>query len=133
MNSESRPLLSTKPTRQTYLAFPETIDPIYHPSEESCSIRHRSSFSQSISEVQSNNENHTERRLSTDSCSIETLHNDIDNVQRRRWQPTDSVAYVQRLEKFFNLFSCSLYLENTVAVARDHMGKKQYITFTHEI
>jgi hypothetical protein len=43
---------------------------------------------------------------------------------KRRKQPTHSVAYVQKLEAFFDRFSASLYLENTVAVARDHMGKE---------
>jgi hypothetical protein len=127
MNSESRPLLlSTTATRQTYLTCPESIDPIYHPTEETCSIHRCSSFSQSICQAESDSIRQ-ERRSSKDSTT-ETLHDEEFESQQQttsRRQPTDSIAYVQRLEKFFNSFSSSLYLENTVAVARDHMGKNE--------
>lgn len=135
--SESKPLLSTVQTRQVYLACPETLDPLYHRPTES-NIRHRCpSFSQSIRSVGPDDAEYIppQRRNSHDSIT-ETLHDfmediqeeqdddDVDNAKtsRSKRQPTDSVAYVQRLEDFFDRFSSSLYLENTVAVARDHMG-----------
>lgn len=123
MSSESRPLLSTVPTRQSYLAFPENVDPLYHPTSENRSIFRCSSFSQSIREVETDDEDEIQqnRRMPKDSSSIETLLDGINEVIQDR-QPTDSVAYVQRLEHFFNMFSTSLYLENNVAVARDHLG-----------
>lgn len=137
--SESKPLLSTVPTRQVYLACPETLDPLYHKPTEPTSMRHRCpSFSQSIRSVSPDDAEYIppQRRNSHDSIT-ETLHDFMDDIQeeqdddddgivnaktRSKRQPTDSVAYVQRLENFFDLFSSSLYLENTVAVARDHMG-----------
>lgn len=126
MSSENRPLLSTVPTRQSYLAFPENVDPFYHPTSENRPIHRCSSFSQSIREVGTDDENEIQenRRMSKDSCSIETLLDGINDPKRMR-QPTDSVAYVQRLEHFFNKFSTSLYLENNVAVARDHLANER--------
>lgn len=152
--SESRPLLSTVQTRQVYLACPETLDPLYHKPTES-NIRHRCpSFSQSIRSVGSDDVEYIppQHRNSHDSIT-ETLHNFMDDIQeeeekdddvvnanaRSKRQPTDSIAYVQRLEDFFDRFSSSLYLENAVAVARDHMGMlsfreklflKQNVSFT---
>ncbi|KAL9546162.1 hypothetical protein PS6_007804 [Mucor atramentarius] len=138
--SESRPLLSTVQTRQVYLACPETLDPLYHKPTES-NIRHRCpSFSQSIRSVGSDDVEYIppQHRNSHDSIT-ETLHNFMDDIQeeeekdddvvnanaRSKRQPTDSIAYVQRLEDFFDRFSSSLYLENAVAVARDHMANER--------
>ncbi|KAK4520295.1 uncharacterized protein ATC70_008428 [Mucor velutinosus] len=145
--AESRPLLSTVQTRQVYLACPESLDPLYHKPTEP-NTRHRCpSFSQSIRSVGPDDVDYipTQRRNSRDSIT-ETLHNFMDDIQeeqddddededeeddvvnaktRSKRQPTDSVAYVQRLEDFFDLFSSSLYLENTVAVARDHMANER--------
>lgn len=123
MSSENRPLLSTVPTRQNYLAFPENVDPFYHPTSKNRSIRRCSSFSQSIREAETDDEDEIQqnRRMSKDNCSIETFLNGLNKTKHMR-QPTDSVAYVQRLEHFFDMFSTSLYLENNVAVARDHLG-----------
>jgi hypothetical protein len=135
--SESKPLLSTVQTRQVYLACPETLDPLYHKPADSNSIHRCSSLSQSIRSVGPDDAEFisSQRRMSHDSTT-DTLHDFMVNEEgeedddedmvdikiKSQRQPTDSVAYVQRLEKFFDLFSSSLYLENTVAVARDHMG-----------
>lgn len=136
--SESKPLLSTVQTRQVYLACPETLDPLYHkPAADSNSIHRCSSFSQSIHSVGPDDVEFIppQRRMSQDSTT-DTLNDlmvneegeeeeedDMINAKiKPQRQPTDSVAYVQRLEKFFDFFSASLYLDNTVAVARDHMG-----------
>ena len=135
--SESKPLLSTVQTRQVYLACPETLDPLYHKPADSNSIHRCSSFSQSIRSVGPDDAEFisSQRRMSHDSTT-DTLHDFMVNEEgeedddedmvdikiKPQRQPTDSVAYVQRLEKFFDLFSSSLYLENSVAVARDHMG-----------
>ncbi|CEP08046.1 hypothetical protein [Parasitella parasitica] len=128
--SESKLLLSTVQTRQVYLACPETLDPLYHKPVEGSITHCRPSFSQPIRSVGHDDEyNPLRRRLSHGSIT-ETLHDFDDNEgsvgkTRLKRQPTDSVAYVQRLEKFFDGFSSSLYLENTVAVARDHMANER--------
>lgn len=136
MSSESKPLLSTNSTRQNYLAFPETQDPFYHKPAESSSLS--SSIHQSSScppplckSQPEEDDDETEeliqsgrRRMSRDSTT-ETLHkneNDSNGSNSSKRQPTDSIAYIQRLEKVFGLFSTSLYLENNVSVARDHLG-----------
>ncbi|KAI8637087.1 hypothetical protein BD408DRAFT_425090 [Parasitella parasitica] len=120
---ESRPLLSTVQTRQVYLACPETLDPLYHKPVESDTIHRCPSFSQSIRSLGPDDTEYIPpgHRMSHDSVT-ETLH--YDKIRSKR-QPTDSVAYVQHLEKIFDLFSFSLYLENTVAVARDHMANER--------
>lgn len=121
MNDEHKPLLTTVPTRQTYLAFPETVDPMYHKPDDSLSIHHCSS----VSDLQAEGEAciQQERRMSTTS-STGTLNSEEQDLMAKKQKYTkDSLAYVQRLEKIFDYFSSSLYLENTVAVARDHLGK----------
>jgi hypothetical protein len=122
--SESRPLLKTTPTRQTYLTCPETVDPFYRGSIGGLSKRRYSSSSLSLRQTQSedNGDILRVRRSSNDSIT-ETLNYSLEDTMNSQRQPTDSVAYVQRLEKFFDRFSSSLYLENHVAVARDHLGK----------
>jgi hypothetical protein len=127
MSSESKPLLSTVPTRQNYLAFPETLDPLYHKPNDASSIH--SCISQSLCQALSDDDDESSiakggRRISRDS-KTETLHyhSDNDNGSKAAMRPpTDSIAYIQRMERFFDLFSTSLYLENNVAVARDHLG-----------
>lgn len=125
MSDEQRPLLPTVPTRQSYLAFPETVDPMYHKPNDSTSLRRRSSFSQSIHEIQSEDEEYLQQGRRASAVSSTDTFNSKEQELRAKKQKyaTDSIAYVQRLEKIFDHFSSSLYLENTVAVARDHLGK----------
>lgn len=123
--SESRPLLKTTPTRQTYLACPETADPFYRGLISTQSRRRHSTSSQSIRQVQSEDGDNIPRVSRSSNHSLtETLSYSLENdTMNAHGQPTGSVAYVQRLETFFDRFSSSLYLENHVAVARDHLGK----------
>jgi hypothetical protein len=130
--NESRPLLKTTPTRQTYLACPEAVDPFYRGSIDGLFRRRHSSSSQSIRQVLSEDSDYIPRvRRSSNDSITETLNYSLEeDTMNSQHQPTHSVAYVQRLEKFFDRFSSSLYLENHVAVARDHLGKYTHTFFT---
>ncbi|KAG2209227.1 hypothetical protein INT47_005519 [Mucor saturninus] len=123
MSDEHRHLLSTVPTRQTYLACPETVDPMYHAPVDSNSIHSSPSLDAQLSEDEDYLQQ--ERRMSTVS-SIETYNSEEQELAAKKQKyANDSLAYVQRLEKIFNYFSSSLYLENTVAVARDHLANER--------
>lgn len=122
MSDEHRHLLSTAPTRQSYLACPETVDPMYHGLDDTNSIHSPSS----LHDLPSEDEEYLrqERRMSTVS-SIETCNSEEQEIAAKKQKYANAnLAYVERLEKFFDYFSSSLYLDNTVAVARDHLGKQ---------
>ncbi|KAI9262884.1 hypothetical protein EDC94DRAFT_607688 [Helicostylum pulchrum] len=119
MSSESRPIMSTVQTRKNYLAFSEG-DSIYRQAVDSFSID-RCSFSTSIREVE-DDEYYQPERCATGETTGEDKE---DKELRTRQARSNGTAYVQRWESLFDLFSFSLYLENNVAVARDHLANER--------
>lgn len=130
MSSESKPILSTTQTRKNYLAFSE--DPIYRQTVDSFSIHRCSSFSTSIRELE-DDEYFQPERCPTRETIGEEEKEDKELRTRQTGSNINGIAYVQRWESFFDLFSFSLYLENNVAVARDHLGKIYYLLFYHNV
>ncbi|GAA5817234.1 hypothetical protein MFLAVUS_010777 [Mucor flavus] len=122
MSSESKPILSTTQTRKNYLAFSE--DPIYRQTVDSFSIHRCSSFSTSIRELE-DDEYFQPERCPTRETIGEEEKEDKELRTRQTGSNINGIAYVQRWESFFDLFSFSLYLENNVAVARDHLANER--------
>lgn len=120
MSFESRPLLSTSQTRQNYYAFPDSSskDSMYRQTIDSLSIRRCSSFTtSSIRELEDDG-----YLLSSGRCpTIDTTNEEKED--RDSPPHTTTTAHSNLLESIFDLFSCSLYLENNAAVARDHLGR----------
>ncbi|KAG2230182.1 hypothetical protein INT48_000410 [Thamnidium elegans] len=123
MSSESRPIMSTVQTRQNYLAFSESVDPLYRQAVDSLSIHRCSSFSTSIREIEDDEYFQPERCPTRETTGEDKEDRELRTKQTR--SNINGIAYVQRWESFFDLFSFSLYLENNVAVARDHLANER--------